>query len=129
VPFEHYCPVCKELGVKRWGPFGYGVQLLAGREGAWYCAEHRPANPPSFKPVKVTGMIPSRFKALCEFCKRELDTRMDGTHQWTSGWVMQRRGGGGHAISMPKRENRWAHRQCVEKASKGSLGQTSMFGS
>lgn len=73
-------------------------------------------------------MIPSRFKALCEFCKRDLDTRMDGTHQWTSGWVMQRRAGGGNAIAMPKRENRWAHRQCVEKASKGSFGQTSMFG-
>jgi hypothetical protein len=124
--FEHYCATCKELGVKKWGAFGYGVQLLAGRAGTWYCAGHRPVIPPPFE--RAPRMIPDRFKSKCEFCQRELDTRMDGTHQYTSGWVMNRSGGGAHAISMPKRENRWAHRQCVEKASKGTLGQTSMFG-
>jgi len=34
-PFVHYC----HCG--RWGAFGYGVDLLHGKEGTWYCAEHR----------------------------------------------------------------------------------------
>ena len=34
-PFVHYC----HCG--RWGAFGYGVDLLRGKEGTWYCAEHR----------------------------------------------------------------------------------------
>jgi hypothetical protein len=35
--FLHYCVVCG-----RWGGFGCGVNLRAGRLGRWYCAEHRP---------------------------------------------------------------------------------------
>jgi hypothetical protein len=31
---------CVECG--RFGPFGYGVGLRAGRLGRWYCREHRP---------------------------------------------------------------------------------------
>jgi len=76
--------------------------------------------------------IPTRFVAVCEFCKGRygsVDTRADGTYQFTSGWVMQRNGGGGHGISLPRRENRWAHRQCVEHESKGGFGQGRMFGS
>jgi len=70
--------------------------------------------------------IPSRFQAVCEFCKGRygpIDTRAEGTHQFTSGWVMQRDGGGGHGISLPKRENRWAHRICVEEEIRGETGQ------
>jgi hypothetical protein len=33
--FMHYC----HCG--RWGAFGYGVDLLHGKEGTWYCAKHR----------------------------------------------------------------------------------------
>jgi hypothetical protein len=33
--FMHYC----HCG--RWGAFGYGVDLLNGKLGRWYCAEHR----------------------------------------------------------------------------------------
>lgn len=71
--------------------------------------------------------IPARFAAKCEFCGLELDTRAEGTHQWTAGWAMIRDGGGIHGLSLPKRENRWAHRQCVDKASKGHSGQGTMF--
>jgi hypothetical protein len=34
-PFVHYC----HCG--HWGAFGYGVDLLRGKEGIWYCAQHR----------------------------------------------------------------------------------------
>lgn len=35
--FDHPCCVC---GVE--GSFGYGVFLLEGQRGTWYCREHRP---------------------------------------------------------------------------------------
>ena len=35
--FLHFCAVCG-----RFGAFGYGVRLHAGRLGRWYCGEHRP---------------------------------------------------------------------------------------
>ena len=38
--FLHYCAVCG-----RWGGFGCGVNLRAGRLGRWYCREHRPRGP------------------------------------------------------------------------------------
>ena len=37
--FLHFCIECG-----RFGAFGYGVHLGAGKLGRWYCAEHRPAN-------------------------------------------------------------------------------------
>lgn len=73
--------------------------------------------------------IPARFRAACEFCTDEVDVRAAGVYQWTRGWVMQREGGGGHGVSLPERENRWAHGRCVEKAVKGTLAQGSMFDS
>lgn len=79
----------------------------------------------------MTMTIPTRFRAICEICKREdqpIDTRMDGVHQWTAGWVMNRTGGGGHGVSLPQRENRWAHGSCVDRVSRGAFGQRSMFG-
>jgi hypothetical protein len=74
-----------------------------------------------------TPPIPGAFRVTCELCGLELDTRRQGSHQWTAGWVMQRRGGGGHGISMPVRENRWAHQGCVDSASRGFTSQISMF--
>jgi hypothetical protein len=35
--FLHFCIECG-----RWGAFGHGVNLRAGRLGEWYCATHRP---------------------------------------------------------------------------------------
>jgi hypothetical protein len=71
--------------------------------------------------------IPARFQATCELCADALDIRAMGVHQWTCGWVMQREGGGGHGVSLPVRENRWAHGRCVERASKGTLAQVALF--
>jgi hypothetical protein len=35
--FVHFCIECG-----RWGAYGYGVNVRAGRLGRWYCAAHRP---------------------------------------------------------------------------------------
>jgi hypothetical protein len=35
--FLHFCVECG-----RFGAYGYGVRLRAGRFGRWYCHEHRP---------------------------------------------------------------------------------------
>jgi hypothetical protein len=72
-------------------------------------------------------VIPERYRAKCEFCPDPIDIRDEGVHQWTAGWVMQRAGGGGHGISCAVRENRWAHKKCVERESRG-LPQQSLFG-
>ena len=72
--------------------------------------------------------VPARFRSSCEFCHHGLDTREAGVHQWTAGWVMNRRGGGGHGISLPKRENRWAHGWCIERAIRGQTSQQALFG-
>lgn len=71
--------------------------------------------------------IPTRFIGKCEFCNRDLDTRADGVHQFTSGWVMNRSGGGGHGVSLAQRENRWAHSYCVERRIKGYDKQFGML--
>ena len=71
--------------------------------------------------------IPSRYRGTCEFCNQPLDTRTEGVHQWTSGWVMVREGGGGHGISLPERANRWCHRYCLERVIKGWDKQESLF--
>jgi hypothetical protein len=71
-------------------------------------------------------MIPERFRQPCDFCGQTLDTRAKGVHQWTAGWVEQRAAGGGHAISMPVRENRWAHGPCVRAAAPADL-QLALF--
>jgi hypothetical protein len=72
-------------------------------------------------------MIPSAFRVQCEFCKREIDARAEGTHQQTSGWVKVRSGGGGHGISLAKRENRWACSYCIDRATRGFLQQEGLF--
>jgi len=72
-------------------------------------------------------MIPAYRKAPCEFCHRKLDADAPGVYQWTSGWVMRREDGGGHGISLPERSPKWACRLCIDRASRGSLHQTSLF--
>jgi hypothetical protein len=62
---------------------------------------------------------PTRFRALCEECSEPLDIREPGSHQFISGWVKNREGGGAHGVSLPKREHRWMHSWCVNKLSKG----------
>jgi hypothetical protein len=40
LPGPVFLRFCIECG--RWGTFGYGVNLRAGRPGRWFCATHRP---------------------------------------------------------------------------------------
>lgn len=72
-------------------------------------------------------MIPSRYRAKCEFCSREINTQSNDVFQLTAGWVRRRAGGGGHGVSLAARANRWACSYCIETASKGLTGQTSML--
>jgi hypothetical protein len=71
--------------------------------------------------------VPTRFIRACQFCGSDLDIRADGVHQRTSGWVKNRTGGGGHGVSLPQREDKWAHGYCVDRATRGFLKQGSMF--
>ena len=71
--------------------------------------------------------IPDRYRAACEFCGKDVDVRENGVHQHTSGWVMNRTGGG-HGVSLPERANRWAHKSCVERMANGTFAQTKLFG-
>jgi len=77
--------------------------------------------------VPMLQPIPERHKATCEFCGHDLDVRDKGVFQLTTGWVMNRAGGGGHGVSLPERENRFAHGYCVEKMVKGTFNQSGMF--
>lgn len=72
-------------------------------------------------------MIPSAKSAPCEICAQPLDITAPGVHQWTSGWVKLREGGGGHGISCAVRSNRWAHSYCVDRAAKGFSNQGALF--
>lgn len=75
----------------------------------------------------MTDHIPSHLRAKCEICKEDLNVEADGVHQWTAGWVMNRSGGGGHAIACPKRENRWAHNGCVDRVRRGFVKQEQLL--
>lgn len=116
--FVHYCHCGK------WGSHSIGAFVLRGQLGTWYCAEHFVE---AKKPKEETMEIPARFRVKCEFCDGELNTQSNGVYQWTAGWVMNRAGGGGHGISLPKREPRWAHGDCVERRAKGHAGQENLF--
>ena len=70
----------------------------------------------------------TRHITQCDICGKPLKTTDYGVHQWTSGWVKLREGGGGHGISCPERERRWAHGLCVENKSRGLINQGALFG-
>lgn len=57
--FVHYC------SCGQWGAFGYGVSLLKGKLGTWYCRAHRPdtaKKPPQIIPEIIpepqSGQLP-----------------------------------------------------------------------
>jgi hypothetical protein len=77
--------------------------------------------------AKYEATIPTRFRARCEFCHFTVDTRLSGVYQWTAGWVMQREGGGGHAVSLPERSNRFAHGHCIDRQAQGNPQQRKLF--
>ena len=72
-------------------------------------------------------MIPDSRRRLCEFCQKELDIDGDGVHQFTKGWVKNRSGGGGHGVSLPQRENRFAHGYCVDRKTDGTFNQGALL--
>lgn len=71
--------------------------------------------------------IPPKNAAACELCGNLLNVTKPGVHQWTSGWVKNRQGGGGHGISCAEREARWAHDECVRKRADRFENQGSLF--
>ena len=75
----------------------------------------------------VEGLEHEAMITKCEFCNFEVGIREIGVHQYTRGWVKSRAGGGGHGVSLPERENRWAHGTCVERRVKGYDRMDSMF--
>jgi len=52
-PFLH---ACEAPGCTAWGAYGYGVRLLRGQRGQWFCKAHRPKAeappPPVAKPAR-----------------------------------------------------------------------------
>lgn len=77
--------------------------------------------------IPLLQPIPDRHRAACAFCGQELDRTAPGVYQHTSGWVMNRDGGGGHGVSLPERESRWAHGLCIERLKKGTFAQASIL--
>lgn len=71
-------------------------------------------------------MIRERSRALCEFCKQELDVTAQGNYQYASGWAKNRIKGL-HGLSLQKREWKWAHGHCVERMVSGHFNQTDIF--
>jgi hypothetical protein len=112
----------------RWASFGFGFRAIDGLAGTWFCSTHKVEGKDIVLEDKQLSNIPARFRGVCAFCNRDLDTREAGVHQWTAGWVMNRSGGGGHGISLPERDNRWAHRHCVERAVRSQTQQQGLFG-
>lgn len=75
----------------------------------------------------MTSSIPEHARALCAFCGLELNTKVEGVHQFSTGWVKNRSGGGAHGLSLQQRENKWAHSHCIDKEIRGHTNQGSMF--
>jgi len=64
----------------------------------------------------------------CAFCKQPVNPESHGVYQRTRGWVMRRKGGGGHSVALPEQEPEWAHGYCVDRATRGWLTQAELFG-
>jgi len=65
--------------------------------------------------------------AQCEFCKKYVDAMAYGTFRFVSGWEENRRAGGTHAISLPQRQDRFAHAHCIDKERRGLTNQGGLF--
>lgn len=64
-------------------------------------------------------MIPQRFQANCNFCHDLIDIRRPGIYQLTTGWVKNRKEGGGNAISLAQKLPQWSCIHCMEGKLKG----------
>ena len=72
--------------------------------------------------------IPQRLRAECYFCGRFLNIEAEGVYQLTMGWVKNRAAGGGNAVALPEREDKWAHGGCVDLVTSGMFSQDDLFG-
>jgi len=70
--------------------------------------------------------IPTANRTSCALGGGTIDFDAFGVFQWTAGWVEKRPAGGGHGISTPARDPRWACGACVQRASDGLLDQGSL---
>jgi hypothetical protein len=61
-------------------------------------------------------VIPVRFRGECHYCHETVDIRQQGVSQWQEGWIEARTGGGAHAIRMPVKHMRFAHKWCIDSA-------------
>lgn len=64
-------------------------------------------------------MIPQRFLVNCTFCNDPIDIRRPGVYQLTTGWVKNRRAGGGNAVSLAEKLPQWSCTNCMEAKLKG----------
>jgi hypothetical protein len=55
----------------------------------------------------------------CQFCGEEVPTRTRAQHyRKVVGWEQVRTGGGAHSIALRQEVGQWAHRWCVDFASR-----------
>lgn len=59
--------------------------------------------------------VHERNRAKCEGCGEAIDCTALGHAQFVSGWAVNRKGGGTHAIALPERSLRWLCRFCLDR--------------
>jgi len=62
----------------------------------------------------------------CAFCGKPVNPHDSTVYQRVSGWEHRRKGGGTNAIALRKVEQKWAHANCIRRASRGLSGQESL---
>lgn len=67
-----------------------------------------------------TPATPTQLRAKCAFCTDEVNIRADGVFQFVSGWMANRGAGGGNAVALPERQQRWAHSWCIDSRKSGT---------
>lgn len=72
--------------------------------------------------------IPVSRRGTCAYCAILVDTAAVGTFQLCTGWVENRRKGGGNTVALPTRHLKWACGICIDKLRHGiSPDQASLF--
>lgn len=67
------------------------------------------------------------MRVKCDMCGEEMDADLLGAYQRVEGWeVRNRKGGGTNSLRMREPKHRYAHKTCVEEASRGRRGQASL---
>lgn len=73
-------------------------------------------------------LIPERFRSQCSFCGDPLDIRAPGVFSLQTGWVKNRREGGGNALALKELSGHWACGLCIDKRTAGHAQyQPSLF--